>query len=69
MAATAGKVHLALVDIDELSDLALEHGVHAVPTVVTIKEGKEVDRIIGLMEEDRLGAFVDRAKGDAADTT
>jgi len=40
VAATSGKVHLAIVDIDELSDLALEGGVQAVPTVVAYKNGK-----------------------------
>ncbi len=40
MAATEGKVHLAIVDIDELSDLALEGGVQAVPTVIAYKNGK-----------------------------
>jgi len=37
VAATEGKVHLALVDIDELGDIALEHGVQAVPTVIAVK--------------------------------
>jgi thioredoxin-like negative regulator of GroEL len=37
IAATEGKVHLAIVDIDELSDLAMEGGVEAVPTVMAYK--------------------------------
>jgi hypothetical protein len=37
VAATEGKVHLAIVDIDELGDLALDHGVEAVPTVIAVK--------------------------------
>ena len=40
IAATEGKVHLALVDIDNLSDLALDYDVQAVPTVLAIKDGK-----------------------------
>lgn len=43
MAATGGKVHLAIVDIDELSELALEGGVQAVPTVIAYKNGKVRD--------------------------
>ena len=40
IAATEGKVNLALVDIDDLSDLALDHDVQAVPTVLAVKDGK-----------------------------
>ena len=60
VAATGGKVHLAMVDIDDLGDLALDNGVQAVPTVLAVKEGKEVDRFVGLVDEDKLGAFVDK---------
>jgi len=52
------KVHLAVVDIDELSDLALDHDVQAVPTVLAIKDGQIVDRFIGLVDEDKLDAFI-----------
>lgn len=55
---TDGKVHLAVVDIDDLSDLALDHDVQAVPTIVAVKDGQIVDRFIGLVEEDKLNAFV-----------
>jgi thioredoxin 1 len=56
--ATNGSVNLAIVDIDELGDLALDHDVQAVPTVVAIKDGKIVDKFIGLVDEDKLDAFV-----------
>jgi len=55
---TDNKVHLAVVDIDDLSDLALDHDVQAVPTVVAVKDGQVVDRFIGLVDEDKLNAFV-----------
>jgi len=55
---TEDKVHLAVVDIDDLSDLALDHDVQAVPTVVAVKDGQVVDRFIGLVDEDKLNAFV-----------
>ena len=62
VAATEGQVDLAVVDIDDHSDLALDHGVEAVPTVVAIKNGQIVDKFVGLMDEDQLGAFVEKAK-------
>ena len=51
------KVNLAVVDIDIISDLAMDHEVQAVPTVFAFKEGKVVDTL-GLLDEDRLDAFV-----------
>ena len=58
VAATNSKVNLAIVDIDTNSDLAMDHEVQAVPTVVAFKDGKMVDKFIGLLDEDRLNAFV-----------
>ena len=58
VAATNSKVNLAIVDIDVNGDLAMDHEVQAVPTVVAFKEGKMVDKFIGLLDEDRLDAFV-----------
>ena len=58
VAATNSKVNLAIVDIDVNSDLAMDHEVQAVPTVVAFKEGKMVDKFIGLLDEDRLDAFI-----------
>ena len=58
VAATNSKVNLAIVDIDVNGDLAMDHEVQAVPTVVAFKEGKMVDKFIGLLDEDKLDAFV-----------
>ena len=58
VAATNSKVNLAIVDIDVNSDLAMDYEVQAVPTVVAFKEGKMIDKFIGLLDEDRLNAFV-----------
>lgn len=43
---------LAIVDIDDLADLALEHGVNAVPTVLGVKDGMVVDKFVGLIGTD-----------------
>merc|ERR1712117_318893 len=62
IAATDGAVDLAIVDIDDLSDLALDHGVNAVPTVLGIKDGEVVDKFVGLIDEDKLAAFINKLK-------
>ena len=58
IAATDGKVNLAFVNIDDLSDLAFDYDVQAVPTVLAVKNGKVVDKFVGLIDEDNLGTFV-----------
>merc|ERR1712168_1260152 len=58
------KVHLAKVDIDDVSDLALEYGVSAVPSVLAVKDGKVVDKFVGLQEETRIDSFVNRLIGE-----
>lgn len=60
VAGTNSKVNLAIVDIDENGDLALEHNVQAVPTVVAFKDGQMVDKFVGLIDEDRLDSFVSK---------
>ena len=62
IAATEGAVDLAIVDIDDLADIALEHGVNAVPTVLGIKNGEIVDKFVGLIDEDKLAAFINKLK-------
>ena len=47
-----------MVDIDHLGDIALNHNVQAVPTVIAYKEGKVVDKFVGLIDEDSLDSFV-----------
>lgn len=51
-----GKLEIVKVDIDEASDVAQEYGVTSVPTLVVIKEGKEVDRMVGFQSKDSLAS-------------
>nr|AFP49340.1 thioredoxin h [Olea europaea] len=39
------------VDVDELKDVAKEFNVEAMPTFVFLKDGKEVDRLVGARKE------------------
>jgi len=57
-------VHLAIVDIDQLSDLAMDSGIEAVPTVIAFKGGQQVDKFVGLIDEDRLGSFIQKLYTD-----
>jgi thioredoxin 1 len=43
----AGKITIAKVNTDENSDLAVKYSIQGIPTMIFIKEGQEVDRIVG----------------------
>ncbi|MBN3274853.1 THIOM protein, partial [Polyodon spathula] len=58
-----GKVTMAKVDIDDHTDLAIEYGVSAVPTVLAIKNGDVVDKFVGIKDEDQLDAFISKLIG------
>ncbi len=62
VAATNGAVDLAVVDIDELGEVALDHDVQAVPTLMVVKKGQVTEKVVGLVDEDRLTALVEKAK-------
>ena len=51
------EVDLAVVDIDDLADIAMEHDVHAIPTVIGVKNGQIVDKFLGWKDEDQLASF------------
>ena len=47
-----GKVTVGKVNVDDEPDLALRFGVMSIPTVVFLKDGKEIDRKVGVMPGD-----------------
>ncbi|XP_063981277.1 thioredoxin, mitochondrial [Diachasmimorpha longicaudata] len=55
-----GKILLAKVDIDENTDLALDYQVQSVPVLIAMKDGKVLERIVGLQDTDKLRTFVNK---------
>ena len=57
-----GKAIVGKCDIEENDDLTEQFGIMNVPTVVFIKDGKEVDRVVGLamknIYQDKLNALL-----------
>ncbi|XP_019963366.1 thioredoxin, mitochondrial isoform X2 [Paralichthys olivaceus] len=58
-----GRVAMAKVDIDDHTDLAIEYGVSAVPTVIAIRGGDVVDQFVGIKDDNELDSFVSKVIG------
>ncbi len=56
----AGRVAVCKIDVDEVQSVARQYGIRSIPTVLFIKNGKEMDRLIGLGEDDEYFARLDR---------
>lgn len=60
-----GAVTLAKVDIDEHSELALDYDVGAVPVLLVMKDGKVINRMVGLQDTDKIRAWIDKSVQEA----
>ena len=57
----AGRLPVYRVDIERDVALAERFGVRSIPTVLILREGKEVERLDGLITDDDLKAAFERA--------
>jgi len=55
-----GNVHLARVDIDELTDLALDYDVASVPSLLVMHNGKVLNRMVGLQSSEYLRNWLNK---------
>ena len=55
----AGKAVIGKVDVDSEQELAIRYGVMSIPTVIFFKDGKELERKVGLMPAEAYKAVLD----------
>ena len=48
------QLQIVKIDTDKYPDLASQHGIQALPTLVLFKQGQPVDRIEGVLQPDQL---------------
>lgn len=53
-----GKISVAKVDVDSSQQVAQDYQVTSIPTMILIKNGKEVKRIVGLKDLQTLKSLV-----------
>lgn len=54
-----GKALIAKVNVDEETQASTKYGVASIPTLVLMKDGKEVTRFVGLQQEQQLMTALD----------
>ena len=55
-----GKALVGAVNIDESRDVAYDLGIQSIPTLILYKNGKEVQRFIGLQSVDTLSEAIEK---------
>lgn len=55
------KLVVAKCNVDENQDIAMRYGVMSIPTLVILKGGKEVNRIVGAMPKPKLKEEIEKA--------
>ena len=56
----AGRVTFGKVNVDEESDAAGELGVMSIPTLILFRDGKEIERLIGMQGKPAFQALIER---------
>ena len=54
-----GKAVVAKCNVDECDDVPMEYGIRSIPTLLFFKEGKLVDRHVGVISNADLAAKLD----------
>ncbi len=57
----SGRMSVYGIDIDKTQSVALKCGVMSVPTLILFKDGKPVDRVVGMVSERDLRKKIDAA--------
>jgi thioredoxin 1 len=58
-----GRVVVGKVNVDDEPELAQKYGVMSIPNIVILKDGKEVDRLVGVQPKGNFTAKLDKVLG------
>lgn len=56
-----GRLVIGKCNVDENQDIAMKYGVMSIPTLVILKGGQEVNRIVGAMPRPALTAEIEKS--------
>ena len=60
--ATDGQATIYKLNVDEQQQVAAQYGIRSIPTMILFKDGKEVERIIGVKSKEAVIASINKAK-------
>ena len=60
--ATDGTATIYKLNVDEQQQVAAKYGIRNIPTMILFKDGKEVERIIGVKPKDYIISSINKAK-------
>jgi thioredoxin 2 len=55
----AGRLKVVKLNVDEAPDISARYGVQGIPLLVLIREGTEVDRLVGAVPLEQLRAWIE----------
>ncbi len=58
-----GQVKVYKVNVDDAQDIAVKFNVSAIPTLIVMKDGQEVNRFIGVTREGPITSVLEAALG------
>jgi thioredoxin 1 len=61
-AATEDKATVYKLNVDEHRQVAAKYGIRNIPTMILFRDGKEVERIIGVKQKDYIISSIERAR-------
>jgi thioredoxin 2 len=61
-----GELKVVKLNVDEAPDIGARYQAMSIPLLVLIRDGKEVDRMVGAVPEPQLRAWLDRTLAAAA---
>lgn len=48
------KVKIVKLNVDEVASVAAQYGITAIPTLILFKDGKEAERMVGVVTKEKL---------------
>ena len=64
----AGRLKVVKLNVDEAADVSSRYGVQGIPLLVLLRDGEEVDRLVGAVPRPQLRAWLDRHLAGSAPT-
>ncbi|MDR0940658.1 MAG: thioredoxin [Bacteroidales bacterium] len=56
----AGKALIGKCDVDENNDMAVNYGIRNIPTLLFIKNGEVVDRLVGALPKAKIAEAIEK---------